>query len=91
MATYALMVKFPTENGVGTIKGSQEMARRANLAVYKDRKGKEVHQVYMAKAIKQAMDESEEQAERSELNLNPGGRPNEDMTRGSFPRPETKQ
>ncbi|KAK0606913.1 hypothetical protein LWI29_006196 [Acer saccharum] len=37
-ATYALMMKFPTEYGVGVVKGSQEMARRANLLVYKDRK-----------------------------------------------------
>ena len=48
------------------------MARRANLAVYKDREGKEAQQVYTAEAIKQAMGESEEQVERSELNLNPG-------------------
>ncbi|KAK0573196.1 hypothetical protein LWI29_010045 [Acer saccharum] len=58
-ATYALMMKFPTEYGVGVVKGSQEMARRANLSVYKDR---EVHQVYTVTAQQEAR-EPEEQAE----------------------------
>ena len=44
-ATYALMMKFPTEYGVGLVKGSQEMARRANLSVYRDKENKEGHQV----------------------------------------------
>ena len=57
-ATYALMMKFPTEYGVGVVKGSQEMARRANLSVYKDR---EVHQVYAVTA-QQKVEEPEEQA-----------------------------
>ncbi|KAK3185107.1 hypothetical protein Dsin_032393 [Dipteronia sinensis] len=39
--TYPLMMKFPTESGVGVIKGSREMARRANLSVYRDRAKKE--------------------------------------------------
>ncbi|KAK0579311.1 hypothetical protein LWI29_024418 [Acer saccharum] len=46
-ATYAIMMKFPTEYGVGLVKGSQEMARMANLSVYKD---KEVHQIYIVAA-----------------------------------------
>ncbi|KAK0586525.1 hypothetical protein LWI29_008372 [Acer saccharum] len=58
-ATYALMMKFPTEYGVGVVKGSQEMARRANLSVYKDR---EVRQVYMV-TVQQKAREPEEQAE----------------------------
>ena len=58
-ATYALMMKFPTEYGVGVVKGSQEMARRANLSVYKDR---EVHQVYTI-TTRQKVEEIEEQAE----------------------------
>ncbi|KAK0589177.1 hypothetical protein LWI29_010709 [Acer saccharum] len=58
-ATYALMMKFPTKYGVGVVKGSQEMARRANLSVYKDR---EVRQVYMV-TVQQKAREPEEQAE----------------------------
>ncbi|KAK0592896.1 hypothetical protein LWI29_027400 [Acer saccharum] len=58
-ATYALMMKFPTEYGVGVVKGSQEMARRANLSVYRDR---EVRQVYMV-TVQQEDREPEEQAE----------------------------
>ncbi|KAK1563881.1 hypothetical protein Q3G72_034547 [Acer saccharum] len=50
------MMKFPTEYGVGVVKGSQEMARRANLSVYKDR---EVHQVYIVSAD-QTTNESDE-------------------------------
>ncbi|KAK0601791.1 hypothetical protein LWI29_027425 [Acer saccharum] len=53
------MMKFPTEYGVGVVKGSQEMARRANLSVYKDR---EVRQVYMV-TVQQKDREPEEQAE----------------------------
>ncbi|KAK0585667.1 hypothetical protein LWI29_032085 [Acer saccharum] len=34
---HALKVKFPTEFGVGELKGSQEMARRANLSIFKDK------------------------------------------------------
>ncbi|KAK0591390.1 hypothetical protein LWI29_000931 [Acer saccharum] len=58
-ATYALMMKFPTEYGVGVVKGSQEMARRANLSVYKDR---DVRQVYTVTAQQKA-GEPEKQAE----------------------------
>ncbi|KAK0587568.1 hypothetical protein LWI29_025014 [Acer saccharum] len=57
-ATYVLMMKFPTEYGVGVVKGSQEMAQRANLLVYKDR---EVHQLYTISA--EQTNEPEEQAE----------------------------
>ena len=39
------MMKFPTEFGVGSVKGSQEMARKANLSVYRDRESKEGHQL----------------------------------------------
>ncbi|KAK0580001.1 hypothetical protein LWI29_034841 [Acer saccharum] len=53
------MMKFPTEYGVGVVKGSQEMARRANLSVYRDR---EVRQVYMV-TVQQEDREPEEQAE----------------------------
>ncbi|KAK0605493.1 hypothetical protein LWI29_027475 [Acer saccharum] len=73
-ATYALMMKFPTEYGVGVgvVKGSQEMARRANLSVYKDR---EVHQVYTVTA-QQKVGEPEEQAEvPKEFELDPREEP----------------
>ena len=36
-STHALKVKFPTESRVGELKGSQEMARRANLSIFKDK------------------------------------------------------
>ncbi|KAK0594691.1 hypothetical protein LWI29_023748 [Acer saccharum] len=70
-ATYALMMKFPTEYGVGMVKGSQEMARRANLLVYKDR---EVHQLYTISA--EQANEPEEQAEApKEFELDPREEP----------------
>ena len=40
-STHALKVKFPTEFGVGELKGSQEMARRANPSSFKDKTGVE--------------------------------------------------
>ncbi|KAK0607978.1 hypothetical protein LWI29_023464 [Acer saccharum] len=40
-STHALKVKFPMEFGVGELKGSQEMARRANLSIFKDKTGVE--------------------------------------------------
>ena len=65
-------MKFPTEYGVGVVKGSQEMARRANLSVYKDR---EVHQVYTVMA-QQKVGEPEEQAEvPKEFELDPREEP----------------
>ncbi|KAK0592827.1 hypothetical protein LWI29_026166 [Acer saccharum] len=71
-ATYALMINFPTEYRVGVVKGSQEMARRANLSVYKDR---EVHQVYTV-STKPATNESEEQVEApKEFKLDPREEP----------------
>ncbi|KAK0585896.1 hypothetical protein LWI29_035946 [Acer saccharum] len=71
-ATYALMMKFPTEYGVGVVKGSQEMAQRANLLMYKDR---EVHQVYAVTAG-QEVGEPEEQAEvPKEFELDPREEP----------------
>ncbi|KAK1563747.1 hypothetical protein Q3G72_032146 [Acer saccharum] len=71
-ATYALMMKFPTEYGVGVVKGSQEMAQRANLLMYKDR---EVHQVYAVTAG-QEVGEPEEQAEvLKEFELDPREEP----------------
>ena len=36
-STHALKIKFPTEFGIGELKGSQEMAHRANLSIFKDR------------------------------------------------------
>ncbi|KAK0583404.1 hypothetical protein LWI29_036581 [Acer saccharum] len=70
--TYALMMKIPTEYGVGVVKGSQEMARRANLSVYKDR---EVHRVYSVTA-QQKVGEPEEQAEvPKEFELDPKEEP----------------
>ncbi|KAK0599321.1 hypothetical protein LWI29_004240 [Acer saccharum] len=36
-STHALKIKFPTEFGVGELRGSQEMARRANLSIFKDK------------------------------------------------------
>ncbi|KAK1578445.1 hypothetical protein Q3G72_030307 [Acer saccharum] len=69
--TYALMMKFPTEYGVGVVKGSQEMARRVNLLVYKDR---EVHQLYTISA--EQAHEPEEQAEApKEFELDPREEP----------------
>ncbi|KAK0584279.1 hypothetical protein LWI29_010456 [Acer saccharum] len=66
------MMKFPIEYGVGVVKGSQEMARRANLSVYKDR---EVHQVYTVTA-QQKVREPEEQAEvPKEFELDPKEEP----------------
>ncbi|KAK1576224.1 hypothetical protein Q3G72_012019 [Acer saccharum] len=53
------MMKFLTEYGIRVVKGSQEMARRVNLSVYKDRK---VHQVCTLSA-EQATNESEEYEE----------------------------
>ncbi|KAK0587844.1 hypothetical protein LWI29_029875 [Acer saccharum] len=71
IATYALMMKFPTEYGV-VVKGSQEMARRANLLVYNDRK---VHHVY-AVAAEQEVGEPEERAEvPKEFELDPREEP----------------
>ncbi|KAK0584983.1 hypothetical protein LWI29_021679 [Acer saccharum] len=65
------MMKFPTEYGVGVVKGSQEMARRANLLVYKDR---EVHQLYTISA--EQTNEPEEQAEApKEFELDPREEP----------------
>ena len=40
-STHALKVKFPIEFGIGELKGSQEMARRANLSIFKDKTGLE--------------------------------------------------
>ena len=34
-ATYALMIKFPTKSAIGVVKGSQELAQKANLVVYR--------------------------------------------------------
>ena len=66
------MMKFPMECGVGVVKGSQEMARMANLSVYKDR---EVHQV-CAVLAEQATKRSEEQAETpKEFELDPREEP----------------
>ena len=61
MATYALMIKFPTEYGVGIVKGWQEMARIANLLVYRDMKDKG-HQVCAILPTKHVMEGSEDQA-----------------------------
>ncbi|KAK0573961.1 hypothetical protein LWI29_016278 [Acer saccharum] len=36
-STHALKIKFLTELGVGELKGSQEMARRTNLSIFKDK------------------------------------------------------
>ncbi|KAK1583598.1 hypothetical protein Q3G72_025383 [Acer saccharum] len=70
-ATYTLMMKFPTEYGVGVVKGSQEMTRMTNLLVYKDR---EVHQLYTISA--EQTNEPEEQAEApKEFELDPREEP----------------
>ncbi|KAK0580046.1 hypothetical protein LWI29_035596 [Acer saccharum] len=45
-STHALKVKFPTEFGVGELKGSQEMARRANLSIFKDKTGVEALSIF---------------------------------------------
>ena len=45
-STHALKIKFPTEFGVGELKGSQEMARRANLSIFKDTTGMETLGVF---------------------------------------------
>ncbi|KAK3212801.1 hypothetical protein Dsin_017507 [Dipteronia sinensis] len=43
--TYALIVKFLTKAGVRILKGSQEWARKANLAVYRDKAEPNVIQI----------------------------------------------
>ncbi|KAK0579704.1 hypothetical protein LWI29_030124 [Acer saccharum] len=45
-STYALKIKFPTEFGVGELRGSQEMARRANLSIFKDKTGMETLNIF---------------------------------------------
>ncbi|KAK0577392.1 hypothetical protein LWI29_032432 [Acer saccharum] len=45
-STYALKIKFPTEFGVGELRGSQEMARRANLSIFKDKAGMETLNIF---------------------------------------------
>ena len=45
-STHALKVKFPTEFGIGELKGSQEMARRANLSIFKDKTGMETLSIF---------------------------------------------
>ncbi|KAK0598401.1 hypothetical protein LWI29_034306 [Acer saccharum] len=71
-ATYALMMKFPMEYGVGVIKESQEMARKVNLSIYKDM---EVHQICIVSAD-QANKKYEEQAETpKEFELDPREEP----------------
>ena len=45
-STHALKVKFPTEFRVGELKGSQEMARRANLSIFKDKTGAETLSIF---------------------------------------------
>ncbi|KAK0573560.1 hypothetical protein LWI29_009870 [Acer saccharum] len=45
-STHALKIKFPTEIGVGELKGSQEMARRANLSIFKDKAGMETLSIF---------------------------------------------
>ncbi|KAK0577633.1 hypothetical protein LWI29_036150 [Acer saccharum] len=45
-STHALKIKFPTEFGVGELKGSQEMARRANLSIFKDKTGMETLNIF---------------------------------------------
>ncbi|KAK0571192.1 hypothetical protein LWI29_012293 [Acer saccharum] len=45
-STHALKIKFPIEFGVGELKGSQEMARRANLSIFKDRAGMETLSIF---------------------------------------------
>ena len=73
-ATYALMMKFPTEYGIGVVKGSQEMARRANLSVYKD---KEVHHINTI-ATQHKVGKLEEQAEvPKEFELDPREEPDD--------------
>ncbi|KAK0596320.1 hypothetical protein LWI29_014629 [Acer saccharum] len=45
-STHALKIKFPTEFGVGELKGSQEMAHRANLSIFKDKAGMETLSIF---------------------------------------------
>ncbi|KAK0578559.1 hypothetical protein LWI29_012321 [Acer saccharum] len=45
-STHALKIKFPTEFGVGELRGSQEMARRANLSIFKDKAGMETLNIF---------------------------------------------
>ncbi|KAK0604017.1 hypothetical protein LWI29_011229 [Acer saccharum] len=45
-STHALKIKFPTEFGVGELRGSQEMARRANLSIFKDKTGMETLNIF---------------------------------------------
>ncbi|KAK0583180.1 hypothetical protein LWI29_034348 [Acer saccharum] len=45
-STHALEIKFRTEFGVGELRGSQEMARRANLSIFKDKAGMETLSIF---------------------------------------------
>ncbi|KAK0578135.1 hypothetical protein LWI29_005686 [Acer saccharum] len=45
-STHVLKIKFPTEFGVGELKRSQEMARRANLSIFKDKAGMETLSIF---------------------------------------------
>ncbi|KAK0605041.1 hypothetical protein LWI29_022149 [Acer saccharum] len=45
-STHALKIKFPTEFGVGELRGSQEMARRTNLSIFKDKAGMETLNIF---------------------------------------------
>ncbi|KAK1588714.1 hypothetical protein Q3G72_026322 [Acer saccharum] len=45
-STHALKIKFPTEFGVEELKGSQEMAHRANLSIFKDKTGMETLNIF---------------------------------------------
>ncbi|KAK0603543.1 hypothetical protein LWI29_006081 [Acer saccharum] len=45
-STHALKIKFPTEFGVRELRGSREMARRANLSIFKDKAGMETLNIF---------------------------------------------
>ncbi|KAK0588493.1 hypothetical protein LWI29_001623 [Acer saccharum] len=45
-STHALKIKFPTEFGIEELRGSQEMARRANLSIFKDKTGMETLNIF---------------------------------------------
>ncbi|KAK0574344.1 hypothetical protein LWI29_022196 [Acer saccharum] len=68
-STHALKIKFLTEFGVGELKGSQEMARRANLSIFKDKAGMETLSIFeVDKEVQEDNPETFELDPRDETN-----------------------
>lgn len=62
-STYHLMIKFPTENGVGEQKGDQATARDCYVATLKEKKPKEA---FVIDALEMRDENEEQRAEPAE-------------------------